>query len=87
MHAYAWPRSSGLPGRRLRQSASPHAQPCRNWKPGGYLKSVPRDPWQNPYQYLSPGVKGEIDVFSLGSDNKPGGDGAASDVGNWAKTP
>ncbi|WP_295684407.1 type II secretion system major pseudopilin GspG [uncultured Nevskia sp.] len=61
--------------------------PARNWKPGGYLKSVPRDPWQNPYQYLSPGVKGEIDVFSLGADNKPGGDGSASDIGNWAPAP
>jgi len=58
--------------------------PARNWKPGGYLKSVPNDPWQNRYQYLSPGIKGEIDVFSLGSDNKPGGDGAAGDIGNWA---
>ena len=57
--------------------------PARNWKPGGYLKSVPKDPWGNPYQYLSPGVKGEIDLFSLGSDNKPGGDGAAADIGNW----
>jgi general secretion pathway protein G len=57
--------------------------PARNWKPGGYLKSVPKDPWQNPYQYLSPGVKGEIDIFSLGADNKPGGEGAAGDIGNW----
>ncbi len=57
--------------------------PARNWKPGGYLRSVPKDPWGNSYQYLSPGVKGEIDLFSLGSDNKPGGDGAAADIGNW----
>jgi len=57
--------------------------PARNWKPGGYLKSVPKDPWQNPYQYLSPGVKGEIDIFSLGADNKPGGEGSAADIGNW----
>lgn len=57
--------------------------PARNWKPGGYLKTVPKDPWGNPYQYLSPGVKGEIDIFSLGADNKPGGDGAAGDIGNW----
>lgn len=58
--------------------------PARNWKPGGYLKSVPKDPWGNPYQYLSPGVKSEIDIFSLGADNKPGGEGAAADIGNWA---
>jgi general secretion pathway protein G len=64
--------------------APPQGEPvARNWKPGGYLKTVPKDPWGNPYQYLSPGVKGEIDVFSLGSDNKPGGDGSAGDIGNW----
>lgn len=57
--------------------------PAPNWKPGGYLKTVPKDPWGRPYQYLSPGVKGEIDIFSLGADNKPGGDGAAADIGNW----
>ena len=55
----------------------------KNYKQGGYIKSLPKDPWGNPYQYLSPGVKGEIDVFSLGSDNKPGGEGAAADIGNW----
>lgn len=57
--------------------------PAKNWKPGGYLPKVPTDPWGNPYQYLSPGVKGEIDVFSLGADNRPGGEGAAADIGNW----
>jgi len=64
--------------------APPQGDPAApNWKPGGYLKTVPKDPWGRPYQYLSPGVKGEIDVFSLGADNKPGGDGAAADIGNW----
>jgi general secretion pathway protein G len=57
--------------------------PARNWKPGGYLKSLPKDGWGNPYQYLSPGIHGEIDIFSLGADGKPGGDGAAADIGNW----
>lgn len=63
----------------------PSGEPVpKNWKPGGYIKAMPRDPWGNPYQYLSPGVKGEIDIFSLGSDNQPGGEGAAADIGNWA---
>lgn len=57
--------------------------PAKNWKTGGYLGQVPKDPWGNPYQYLSPGVKGQIDIFSLGADNSPGGDGAATDIGNW----
>jgi len=52
-----------------------------NWKP--YLDRLPRDPWQGDYQYLYPGVKSEIDVFSLGSDHARGGEGNAADIGNW----
>src|SRR4051812_2800226 len=43
-----------------------------NWKAGGYIERLPRDPWGNAYQYLNPGVRGEIDVFSLGADGAPG---------------
>ena len=53
-----------------------------NWK--AYLKQAPVDPWGKPYQYLNPGVRGEIDVFSLGADGKPGGEGVAADIGNWS---
>lgn len=64
--------------------AKPSGEPePRNYKSGGYIKSLPKDPWGNPYQYLQPGVKGELDLFSLGSDNRPGGEGAAADIGNW----
>lgn len=52
-----------------------------NWKP--YLDKLPADPWGHPYQYLNPGVKGEIDVFSLGADGQPGGEGKNADVGSW----
>lgn len=55
----------------------------RNWKQGGYLDRVPKDPWGNPYQYLNPGVNGEIDVFSLGADGAPGGEGINADIGSW----
>ena len=55
----------------------------KNYKQGGYIKSLPKDPWGNPYQYLSPGVKSDIDIFTLGADNQPGGEGAAADIGNW----
>jgi len=55
-----------------------------NWKQGGYLDRLPKDPWGNPYQYLNPGVHGENDVFSLGADGAPGGDGNNADVGSWA---
>ena len=54
-----------------------------NWKQGGYLERLPRDPWGSDYQYLFPGVKGEIDVFSLGADRARGGEGSGADIGNW----
>jgi general secretion pathway protein G len=54
-----------------------------NWKEGGYLDRLPRDPWGNPYEYLSPGRNGEFDVYTLGKDGQPGGDGFNADVGNW----
>src|SRR5690349_19214420 len=52
-----------------------------NWKP--YLDKLPEDPWHHPYQYLNPGIKGEIDVMSFGADGKPGGEGKDADVGSW----
>ena len=55
--------------------------PPTNWKP--YIDKVPTDPWQRPYQYLNPGVKGEIDVFSFGADGQPGGEGKDADIGSW----
>lgn len=54
-----------------------------NWKDGGYLDKLPTDPWGHPYQYLNPGVHGEIDVFSFGADGKPGGEGNDADIGSW----
>jgi general secretion pathway protein G len=53
------------------------------WKEGGYLERLPNDPWGKPYQYLSPGVHGTIDIFSYGGDNAEGGDGKDADIGNW----
>ncbi|MET0204649.1 MAG: type II secretion system major pseudopilin GspG [Casimicrobiaceae bacterium] len=53
------------------------------WKPGGYLERLPKDPWGRPYQYLNPGLKSEVDVFSFGADGQPGGTGIDADVGSW----
>lgn len=65
-------------------SERPNTPPeARNWRNGGYITSLPQDPWGNPYQYLSPGQHGSIDVFSLGADGKVGGDGDDADIGNW----
>ena len=55
----------------------------KNWKAGGYLERMPKDPWNSDYQYLNPGIRGEVDVFSLGADGRPGGEGYAADIGSW----
>lgn len=52
-----------------------------NWQ--AYLDKVPQDPWGNSYQYLNPGVHGEIDIFSFGADGLPGGEGTNADIGSW----
>ena len=62
--------------------AKPRAGPApANWKP--YLEKLPNDPWGHPYQYVNPGVKGEVDVFSFGADGRSGGEGNDADVGSW----
>jgi len=64
--------------------AKPETAPVPpNWKPGGYLERLPKDPWQNPYQFLNPGLRGEVDVFSFGADGQPGGTGKDADIGSW----
>ena len=51
---------------------------------GPYLrKEIPPDPWGNAYQYLNPGVRGEVDVMSFGADGKQGGEGKDADIGSW----
>ncbi|MHB8348681.1 MAG: type II secretion system major pseudopilin GspG [Acidiferrobacterales bacterium] len=57
-----------------------------NWRPGGYLDHLPIDPWGHPYQYLNPGLHGEIDVFSYGPNGPSadgGGSGSGQEIGNW----
>jgi len=53
----------------------------KNWKQ--YLKRLPNDPWGNPYQYLNPGIQGDIDIFTMGSDGVQGGEESSKDIGNW----
>lgn len=52
-----------------------------NWR--ATLEKLPNDPWGRPYQYLNPGMKGEVDVMSLGADGQPGGEGKNADIGSW----
>jgi general secretion pathway protein G len=56
----------------------------RHWRPGGYLQHVSKDPWGNDYQYASPGQHNkDYDLYSLGADGQPGGEGNDADIGNW----
>jgi general secretion pathway protein G len=55
----------------------------KNWNRDGYLKRLPKDPWGNEYQYLSPGTRGQFDLYSFGADGKPGGSDLNADIGNW----
>ncbi len=62
--------------------ARPSTEPVpANWKP--YLDKLPKDPWGHAYQYLNPGLKGEVDVLSFGADGKSGGQGYDADIGSW----
>lgn len=60
-------------------SQKPVPDPPR-WKEGGYVDRLPMDPWQHPYQYLSPGSHGSLDIYSMGPDGQSGTD---DDIGNW----
>ena len=51
------------------------------WK--SYVDKLPNDPWGHPYQYANPGLKGEIDVYSLGADGAIGGEGKDAEIGSW----
>ncbi len=68
----------------LRSLPEGAAQP-QNYQAGGYLRNLPNDPWGRPYQYRFPGERSVYDVFTLGADGKPGGDGLSADIGNWSQ--
>lgn len=56
----------------------------KHWKAGGYLQRISKDPWGYDYQYVNPGTHSkDYDLFTLGADNTPGGEGVDADIGNW----
>lgn len=61
----------------------PSGDNVKNWREGGYIKKLNKDPWGNEYRYQYPGSNSEFDVFSLGADAAVGGEGEAADIGNW----
>ena len=64
-------------------NSKPSDPNIKNWKSSGYLDRLPKDPWGNSYLYLNPGNNGEIDIYTLGRDGRPGGKGIDADIGNW----
>jgi len=55
----------------------------KNYRKGGYVDRVPKDPWGNPYVYVSPGTHGEYDISSYGADGVAGGEGEDADINSW----
>lgn len=55
----------------------------RNYRENGYIRRLPSDPWGNDYQYRQPGEHGRVDIYSLGADGRPGGEGLNAEIGNW----
>ena len=62
---------------------SPSGVSETRYRQGGYIRRMSEDPWGNPYQYRNPGENGLVDIFSLGADGEPGGEGDNADIGNW----
>lgn len=81
---YAYPSSEQ--GLRALQERPTLAPVPANWRSGGYLESLPIDPWGNPYLYLSPGQQGDYDIFSYGADGVRGGESQNADYGNWQES-
>lgn len=81
MDNFVYPSTEqGLAALKVKPNSDPEP---RNYKPGGYIQKLEKDPWGRDYQYVFPGERGEYDLFSLGADGEPGGEGANADIGNW----
>lgn len=62
----------------------PSDSSIRNWKQGGYIDGLRKDPWGNDYIYVYPGTHGkEFDLYTLGADGQEGGEGVNADIANW----
>ena len=62
----------------------PQGEPAApNWRSGGYIKRLPKDPWGRDYMYLNPGQHGAVDIYTYGADGQEGGEGVNADIGNW----
>lgn len=64
-------------------TAAPAGVAEARYRQGGYIRKMSLDPWGNAYEYRNPGEKGVLDIYSLGADGEPGGEGQDADIGNW----
>ena len=78
---FSYPKTED--GLRALQSAPEATAASGRYRAGGYIRRLPNDPWDRPYQYRAPGRQGPFDIFSLGADGQEGGDGENADLGNW----
>ncbi|MEL7448835.1 MAG: type II secretion system major pseudopilin GspG [Pseudomonadota bacterium] len=69
----------------LEALVNPQPAPGSNVAPSKFMDRIPTDPWNNPYQYLYPGTRGEVDIFSFGRDGRLGGENEDADIGNWSE--
>ena len=77
LHNFRYPTTEqGLEALVQKPADAPH------WQEGGYLDKLPQDPWEKPHLYLNPGQHGQIDIYSLGADGQPGGEGVDADIGH-----
>ena len=78
LHNFRYPTTEqGMEALVQKPADAPH------WQEGGYLDKLPKDPWGKPYQYLSPGQHGDIDIYSLGADGQNSNQCVRADIGNW----
>lgn len=81
LHNFTYPSTSDGLNALLAPPAS-LTDPSRYQK-GGYIKKLPKDPWGRDYHYAAPGQHGAYDIYTLGADDKQGGEGSDADIGNW----
>ncbi|MDQ7780651.1 MAG: type II secretion system major pseudopilin GspG [Planctomycetota bacterium] len=54
------------------------------WPEGGYVKTVPKDPWGGEYVLRVPGSGGRpFEIYCWGADMAQGGEGVNADITNY----
>lgn len=70
-------------GLKALRAAPPSLSDQSRYRQGGYIKLLPKDPWERDYLYRYPGEFGVYDIFSYGKDGEPGGEGEDADIVSW----